>query len=131
MKKFAQILNDRAHWIFESEEKPDFHESFICIDITDCSPMPQEGWLYENDEFKPNRESYEKVRETVKKMIKLKLMDSDWVHLPDASLTEEQKNEWIEYRRQVKEVINSVTEDTQLKDIIFPISPTSEPELIF
>lgn len=46
MKRFAQILNDRAHWIFEAEEKPEFAPDIVLIDITD-NPDVQEGWDYD------------------------------------------------------------------------------------
>lgn len=54
--RFAQILNNKAHWAFEANEKPEFPpgpegEPIIIVDITDL-PV-QEGWLYdfESGEF--------------------------------------------------------------------------------
>ncbi|MFY0742169.1 hypothetical protein AB1K09_06505 [Solibacillus silvestris] len=44
--KFAQILHDRAHWIFEAEEKPEFAPDIILIDITGNDKI-QEGWLFD------------------------------------------------------------------------------------
>ena len=54
MYKFAQILNDKAHWIFECEEKPDFAPNIILVDITGNNEI-QEGWDYnaETGEFAP------------------------------------------------------------------------------
>lgn len=55
MKKFAQILNGRAHWIFEFDdaeaEAPEFAPSIKLIDITDQVPMPQEGWTFSDGAF--------------------------------------------------------------------------------
>lgn len=48
MKKYAQILHNKAHWIFEAEEKPDFAPDNVLIDITD-NPDVQEGWDYNSD----------------------------------------------------------------------------------
>lgn len=53
--RFAQILNNRAHWIFEADEKPDFPPDtsgnpIVLVDITD-NPEVQEGWVYEYGEF--------------------------------------------------------------------------------
>lgn len=48
MKKFAQIENSKAHWIFESEEKPDFAPNIVILDITGNDEV-KEGWDY-NDE---------------------------------------------------------------------------------
>ncbi|MER2039729.1 MAG: hypothetical protein ABS944_16400 [Solibacillus sp.] len=43
--KFAQILYDKAHWIFEAKEKPDFAPNIILVDITGRNDI-QEGWDY-------------------------------------------------------------------------------------
>jgi len=45
--KFAQILYDRAHWIFDADEKPEFAPNIILVDITGRSDI-QEGWDYNN-----------------------------------------------------------------------------------
>ena len=52
MKRFAQILHDRAHWIFDAGEKPEYATSIVLVDITD-KPDVQEGWGYnaETQEF--------------------------------------------------------------------------------
>lgn len=49
----AQILNNRVHWIFVSEEMPEFPpdsqgKPIILIDITD-NPEIQEGWDYNSE----------------------------------------------------------------------------------
>ncbi|NYV67290.1 hypothetical protein HYI36_18625 [Bacillus sp. Gen3] len=46
MKKFVQIYKNKAHWIFEAEEKPEFHPSIIILDITGDNEI-QEGWDYD------------------------------------------------------------------------------------
>ncbi|MFJ7408062.1 MULTISPECIES: hypothetical protein [unclassified Lysinibacillus] len=43
--KFAQILYDKAHWIFEADEKPEFAPNIILVDITEKNEV-QEGWDY-------------------------------------------------------------------------------------
>lgn len=45
MKKFAQILNNKAHWIFESEERPKFATNIVLIEITGNIEV-KEGWNY-------------------------------------------------------------------------------------
>jgi hypothetical protein len=47
------ILYGKAHWIFESDEVPNFPpgpggEPIVIVDITD-KPDVQEGWLYDRD----------------------------------------------------------------------------------
>lgn len=55
MKKFAQILEGKAHWVFEAEEMPEFAPNIVLKDITDLVPQPQEGWTYDeaSDTFAP------------------------------------------------------------------------------
>lgn len=46
--KFAQILYDKAHWIFEADEKPEFAPNIILVDITERDDI-QEGWDYNSE----------------------------------------------------------------------------------
>ncbi|WP_431808813.1 hypothetical protein [Lysinibacillus sphaericus] len=46
--KFAQILYNKAHWIFEADEKPEFAPNIVLVDIT-SKPDVQEGWDYNNE----------------------------------------------------------------------------------
>ncbi|MBL3729271.1 hypothetical protein JIN86_06615 [Lysinibacillus sp. HST-98] len=45
--RFAQILYNKAHWIFEADKKPDFAPNIILVDITGKNHI-QEGWDYNN-----------------------------------------------------------------------------------
>lgn len=33
--RFAQIQNDKAHWVFEADIKPKFASNIVLVDITD------------------------------------------------------------------------------------------------
>lgn len=46
--RYAQILYNKAHWIFESNEEPNFASNIILVDITNNSEV-QEGWDYDNE----------------------------------------------------------------------------------
>ncbi|MFJ7662037.1 hypothetical protein ACIQXW_06505 [Lysinibacillus sp. NPDC097162] len=46
--RFAQVLNDKAHWIFEADEKPEFAPNIILVDIT-SKPDVQEGWDFNSE----------------------------------------------------------------------------------
>lgn len=46
--RFAQILYNKAHWIFEADEKPEFAPNIVLVDIT-SKPNVQEGWDYNNE----------------------------------------------------------------------------------
>lgn len=63
MKKFAQIIKNRVHYIIECEKLPLFHPSIVFIDITDENPIPSEGDLYVNGSFSPNDGKVDAIRE--------------------------------------------------------------------
>lgn len=46
--KFVQILNNKAHWIFEVDKKPEFAPDIFLVDITGNNNI-EEGWLYNKD----------------------------------------------------------------------------------
>lgn len=48
MPRFAQILWDKAHWIFEAEEKPEYAPDIVLVDITGRNDI-QEGWDYNSE----------------------------------------------------------------------------------
>lgn len=48
MRRFAQIESNKAYWIFEAEEMPEFAPNIILKDITNIFPQPQEGWGYDS-----------------------------------------------------------------------------------
>lgn len=45
--RFAQILNNWVHWVFEAAEKPEFAPNIVLVDITD-NPVVVEGWKYDD-----------------------------------------------------------------------------------
>jgi hypothetical protein len=46
--RYAQILNGRAHWVFEQETLPEFAPNIVLVNITD-KPEVKEGWKYNPD----------------------------------------------------------------------------------
>lgn len=64
MKKFTQILDNKAHWVFEAEEKPEFAPNIVLIEITNLDKQPQEGWIYE-EETNTFREPTEKDNQPI------------------------------------------------------------------
>lgn len=54
MKRYAQILWDKAHWIFEADEVPEFAPDIVIVEITN-KPEVEEGWDYNktSGEFTP------------------------------------------------------------------------------
>ena len=56
MHKYAQILWNKAHWIFETEETLDelkkrFTSDVVFVEITPLNPQPCEGWDYDGKAF--------------------------------------------------------------------------------
>jgi len=51
MPKFAQIIENRVHWIFEAETNPYLDPALVIIDITNIDPQPQENWRYIDGQF--------------------------------------------------------------------------------
>ena len=52
MSKYAQILNNKVHWIGEYETVPHFNANVgIFIDITDLTEQPKENWDYIDGNF--------------------------------------------------------------------------------
>ena len=48
--RYAQIQDDRVHWIFESDEPPDFAPYIIIVSLEDHDEV-QEGWAYKDGIF--------------------------------------------------------------------------------
>lgn len=59
--RFAQIQNNRIHWVFEADEMPAFDESIVILDITDY-PQVQEGWGFVDGEFIDPAPTFEEIK---------------------------------------------------------------------
>jgi hypothetical protein len=46
MKRIAQIFDNKAYWIFEAPDFPEFAPNIVMMDITGM-PEVQEGWEYD------------------------------------------------------------------------------------
>lgn len=44
MKKFAQIIDDKVHWVFESVERPPYPDDVQIVDVTGLDI--KEGYIY-------------------------------------------------------------------------------------
>lgn len=51
MKKFGQVLNNKLHWKFEQEQRPEFAPEILIVEITGLVPEPQEGWEWNGKQF--------------------------------------------------------------------------------
>ncbi len=53
----------------------------------------------------------------------LELKDSDWTQMPDNDLTDEKKQEWANYRQQLRELPTNNLDITDVEEVIFPEIP--------
>jgi len=51
------------------------------------------------------------------------LQDSDWTQLPDNTLTSEQKNAWMQFRTELRNITNGITTVEQVNNIDYPDKP--------
>ena len=51
------------------------------------------------------------------------LQDSDWTQLPDNTLTSEQKNAWMQFRTELRNITNGLTTVEQVNNIDYPDKP--------
>ena len=50
MTKYAQIVQNTVHGVFEYDPLPEFAPNIVMVELPDNSPV-QGGWLYEDGEF--------------------------------------------------------------------------------
>lgn len=70
--RIAQILHDKAHWIFEEEEIPSWPPDpegnpIILVDITD-RPEVQEGWEYDEETGEFTEPSYVEPEDIIEEL---------------------------------------------------------------
>ena len=73
----------------------------------------------------------EQIKETIRNSIRQDrndlLAQSDWTQLPDNSLTAEQKNEWVQYRQQLRDLPSQVQIKTSyistINAMTWPLAP--------
>ena len=51
------------------------------------------------------------------------LQDSDWTQLPDNTLTSEQRNAWMLFRTELRNITNGLTTVEQVNNIDYPDKP--------
>lgn len=110
MKTFAQIKDGKAHWIFQSDECPEFAPDIVIADITDVTPVPGEGWSYDGSVFSPPPGP---TGEQVRRRRDALLISCDWIvqrhrEQVDAAiattLTSDQYGVWTTYRQALRDM---------------------------
>lgn len=101
--RYAQILNNKIHWIFETEESIDQIRNRFAPDIVFASvgAEVQEVWNWDGEKaIAP--EPVDLMPEIRAKRNQL-LLESDWTQLPDTHLSTAQKTAWLSYRQQLRD----------------------------
>jgi hypothetical protein len=120
---YAQILNDKVHWVFDSTKLPEWNEKqCLAIDITNINPKPEEGWNYDGVNFSKPVPDINAAWDRLRELRDIIISKSDWTQLVDVqnSFSEEQKNAWNSYRQALRD-LPSTTEDPF--NVTWPKSP--------
>tara|TARA_Y100000004_G_scaffold97319_1_gene108934 strand:- start:440 stop:739 length:300 start_codon:yes stop_codon:yes gene_type:complete len=51
------------------------------------------------------------------------LLSSDWTQLPDTTLTNTQKQSWMQYRTELRNITNGLTTVEDVNGVSFPVKP--------
>ncbi len=117
--RVAQILNGKAHWIFETDEMMDDLKSRFAADIVfvEVNDDIQEGWDWDGEKAipPPHIDPMPEIRMRRNQL----LTACDWTQLPDVVLTTEQKATWVEYRQQLRDFPETCDPDNP----IWPVLP--------
>jgi hypothetical protein len=117
--KFAQVLNNKVHCIYDVDKKPIFSDEIILVDITNTTPVPEEGWDYSNGVFSKPNNNQEKMA-VLRQLRNELLAKCDWTQVNDNQLSDVQKRAWAAYRQQLRELPEVVHD---LNNIQWPIAP--------
>jgi len=122
--RYAQILHDKAHWIFETNETLTelynrFAPDMVFNDITSY-PEIQEGWDYQDNKFTapPGPTDEEKLAD-IRIQRDWLLTNSDKYIIPDYPLSEAERDKWREYRQALRDF----PETCDIDNPLWPISP--------
>ena len=88
-----------------------------------------ESWDIKEIPVEPEPEKHEPTKEELLEMIRQirneKLYECDWTQLPDAPLTNEQKQAWQEYRQALRDLPQTIDMEaiSSLDDVVWPKCP--------
>lgn len=105
--RYAQIQDGRAHWIFESDEKPDFapYIEIVCLDGLD---EVQEGWTYKDGIFSEYIEPFENL--VLAKQTEIWGAGDQILAAVKAKYTEAEIESWSKQEQGAKDISNGNTE---------------------
>ena len=84
-----------------------------------AQPSPHHSWASGAWVLNPDA-----MWKDIRKHRNTKLTETDWTQLPDSSLTQEQKNAWVSYRQELRNVPVNNEEVQSLEEINWPVIPS-------
>ena len=70
-----------------------------------------------------NDAAFDRAMENLRAKRNKDLQDSDWTQLPDNTLTSEQRNAWMQFRTELRNITNGLTTVEQVKNVDYPDKP--------
>jgi len=116
MKKYAQIVNNKVHGIFEYNVLPEFDSSIVMVDITNLSTPPKIGDVYDGTSFTTPASVVIPLAE--QKKAKIKALQEKYQAEYDAYLAQYPKSEIATFEDKKKEAIAYNLDNTTPTPII-------------
>ena len=90
----------------------------ILVDLTTEEIAEKEA-----QDLKWNNSAFDRAMEDLRAKRNKDLQDSDWTQLPDNTLTSEQRNAWMQFRTELRNITNGLTTVEQVNNIDYPDKP--------
>jgi len=114
----ALILNNKVVDLHEQEFE--VHSSLTWVD---CDNTVEVGDNYDGSSFSKNIITFEMAMSALRSQRNKDLKDSDWTQLPDTNLTNSQKQAWMQFRGELRNITDNLTTVEQVNNIDYPDKP--------
>ena len=84
---------------------------------------PEEIAQRQQDEIAWNNGAFDRAMADLRSKRDRLLAASDWTQLPDTTLTNTQKQSWMQYRTELRNITNGLTTVEQVNSVAFPTKP--------
>ena len=84
---------------------------------------PEEIAQRQQDEIAWNNGAFDRAMADLRSKRNTLLSASDWTQLPDTTLTNAQKQAWMQYRTELRNITNGLTTVEDVKAITLPVKP--------
>ena len=84
---------------------------------------PEEIAQRQQDETAWNNGAFDRAMADLRQRRNTLLSASDWTQLPDTTLTNAQKQAWMQYRTELRNITNGLTTVEQVNSVAFPTKP--------